>query len=114
DAADLIQELPEEREKMLGLLDDQTRREVAALLAYKEDQAGGLMNPRFARLRADMSVDEAVTYLRRQTREKVEMPYYAYVLDTDQKLQGVVSFRELLSARGDQHIREVMHTDQRT
>jgi magnesium transporter len=114
DAADLIQDLPKERERLLGLLDDQTRREVQALLAYKEDQAGGLMSPRFARLRAEMSVDEAVTYLRRQTRESVEMPYYAYVLDADQRLQGVVSFRELLSARGDQHVREVMHTDVRT
>jgi magnesium transporter len=115
DAADLIQEMPQqERERLLTLLDDQTRREVQALLAYKEDQAGGLMNPRFARLRADMSVDEAVTYLRRQTRQSVEMPYYAYVLDAEQKLQGVVSFRELLAARGDQHIREVMRTDVRT
>jgi magnesium transporter len=114
DAADLIQDLPQERERLLGLLDDQTRREVQALLAYKEDQAGGLMSPRFARLRADMSVDEAVTYLRRQTRESVEMPYYAYVLDADQRLQGVVSFRELLSARGDQRVREVMHTEVRT
>ncbi len=114
DAADLIQDLPQERERLLGLLDDQTRREVQALLAYKEDQAGGLMSPRFARLRAEMSVDEAVTYLRRQTRESVEMPYYAYVLDADQRLQGVVSFRELLSARGDQRVREVMHTEVRT
>jgi magnesium transporter len=114
DAADLIQDLPQERERLLGLLDEPTRRDVQALLAYKEDQAGGLMSPRFARLRADMSVDEAVTYLRRQTRESVEMPYYAYVLDADQRLQGVVSFRELLSARGDQQVREVMHKGVRT
>jgi Mg/Co/Ni transporter MgtE len=40
-----------------------TRREVNALLAYKEDAAGGLMNPRFARLRPDMAIDEAISYL---------------------------------------------------
>src|SRR6185503_5336462 len=52
DAADLIQVAPEEqRTYLLGLLDDSTRKEVTALLAYKEDQAGGLMSPRFARLR---------------------------------------------------------------
>jgi magnesium transporter len=116
DAADLLQEVPiiEERERLLGLLDDQTRGDVQALLAYKEDHAGGLMSPRFARLRPDMTVDEAITYLRRQTRASVEMPYYAYVLDNGQRLLGVVSFRELLSAKGDRRISEVMRTEVRT
>ena len=50
DAADVIQEAPEEeREALLSLLDEPTRKEVAALLAYAEDDAGGLMNPRYAR-----------------------------------------------------------------
>jgi len=58
DAADVIQEAPaEERESMLSLLDDQTRREVKGLLDYAEDEAGGLMNTRYSRLRADMTVD---------------------------------------------------------
>ena len=59
------------REALLALLDEQTRREVLALLAYAEDDAGGLMNPRYTRVRADVSVDEAISYLRRQTRERV-------------------------------------------
>jgi magnesium transporter len=60
-----VQEADEdEREALLALLDEQTRREVMALLAYAEDEAGGLMNPRFARVRADVSVDEAISYLR--------------------------------------------------
>jgi len=112
DAADLIQESPaEQRDRLLSMLDDQTRKEVQALLAYREDHAGGLMNPRFARLRPEMTVDEAVTYLRRQTRQSVEMTYYAYVLDSSQRLLGVVSFRELMAARGDRHISEVMKTE---
>src|SRR5688572_6792820 len=49
DATDLIQETPEEeRPTLFGLMDEFTRREVLALLAYKEDEAGGLMSPRFA------------------------------------------------------------------
>jgi magnesium transporter len=52
DAADVVQEAPEaEREGLLAVLDEPTRKEVAALLAYAEDDAGGLMNPRYARLR---------------------------------------------------------------
>src|SRR3954451_21546504 len=54
DAADLVQELdPEDRAAVSELLAPVTRREVSALLAYEEDEAGGLMSPRFARLRPE-------------------------------------------------------------
>jgi magnesium transporter len=112
DAADLIQEVPvEEREGLLSLLDDPTRREVGVLLAYAEDDAGGLMNPRYARVRPDMTIDEAITYLRRQAAERTESLPYAYVLDHDQRLRGVVSYRELFTAKPGQRVEDVMQTD---
>src|SRR6266568_4928902 len=112
DAADVVQAAPEaEREGLLALLDDPTRKEVAALLAYAEDDAGGLMNPRYARLRPDMSVDEAITYLRRQARERLETIYYMYVLDAEQRLLGVVSFRDLFAAPPEKKVRDIMHTE---
>jgi magnesium transporter len=111
DAADLLQECDEaDRPKLLDLLDEATRRDVSALMAYKEDKAGGLMSPRFARLRPESTVDEAITYLRRQTAS-VETIYYTYVLDHDQHLLGVLSLRELFSADPRKHVRELMHPD---
>ncbi len=112
DAADVLHEAPPEiRDELLALLDEPTRREVKALFAYAEDEAGGLMNPRFARVRPDMTTDEAIGYLRRQSRERVETIYYVYVLDAQQHLLGVVSLRELFSARGDVRMQDLMHTD---
>ncbi|HZA53901.1 MAG TPA: magnesium transporter [Candidatus Udaeobacter sp.] len=112
DAADLIQEAPaEERESLLTLLDDSTRREVKGLLDYAEDEAGGLMNTRYSRLRADMTVDEAISYLRRDARHREKTVYYVYVVDPEERLLGVVSFRDLIVAPGDKLIREVMRTD---
>ena len=112
DAADLIQEADEEeRPALLDLLDDVTRTEVLALLAYAEDDAGGLMNPRFARVRPDVSVDEAISYLRKQARERLETVYYVYVLDAEQHLLGVASFRDLFSAPPDKRVRDLMSTD---
>ncbi len=113
DAADLVQAAtPEEREGLLALLDDTTRREVTALLAYEEDEAGGLMNPRFARLRPDATVDEAISYLRRQARDRAaEAVYSAYVLDEEQRLLGVASFRDLFTASPEKRVRDVMRTD---
>src|SRR5436190_11318979 len=69
------------------------------------------MNPRYARLRPDMSVDEAITYLRRQARERLETIYYMYVLDAEQRLLGVVSFRDLFAAPPEKKVRDIMHTE---
>jgi magnesium transporter len=109
DAADLVQLAdPEVRDRLLEQLDDATRKEVKALLAYQADEAGGLMNPRFVRVRPDMSVDEAIRYIRKQASHRDEMIYYAYVLDDAQKLLGVVSFRELFMLRPEQRVSDVM------
>jgi magnesium transporter len=112
DVADLIQALGSEyKESILSLLDAQTRREVSALLAFAEDVAGGLMNSQFIRLRPDMTVDEAISYLRRQARTSIEVIYYNYVLDSQNLLVGVISFRELFMAPGQKFVRDVMRTD---
>ena len=112
DAADLIQEAPvEERENMLALLDEATRREVKGLLDYAEDEAGGLMNTRYSRLRTDMTVGEAISYLRRDARAREKTVYYVFVVDPQERLLGVVSFRDLLVAPGDKLVRDIMRTE---
>jgi len=112
DAADLIQHVPaERRESFLSLLDDPTRREVSGLLAYAEDEAGGLMNPRYARLRPEMSVDEAIAYLRRQARDQTQTLPYNYVLDGAERLVGIVSYRQLFTASPADRVAQVMTTD---
>ena len=112
DVADLVQRAPrEEREHLLALLDEPTRKEVTGLLAYDEDEAGGLMSPRYARVRPDMTVDEAISYLRKQAREQLETIYYVYVIDDQQRLVGVVSIKQLFAAKPDKTVRDVMRAD---
>ena len=112
DVADVVQQAGEaHRQMLLNLLDAPTRKEALALMAYAEDQAGGLMSTRYARLRPAMTADEAISYLRRQARDKVETIYYAYVLDSEQHLQGVVSFRDLFAADAKTIVSQIMETD---
>jgi len=112
DAADVLQALPgEQRAPFMALLDPATRGEVSALLAYAEDAAGGVMNPRYMRLRPDIPVEVAIRYLRRQAIRGIEVIDYAYVLAPDMQLLGVVSFRELFAAPPEQLVREIMHVD---
>ena len=112
DAADLIQEAPaRDRAALLAMLDDVTQREVKGLLDYAEDDAGGLMNPRYSRLRPDMTVGEAISYLRRDAQSRAHTTYYAYVVDHDERLLGVITFRDLIVAPADKSIGEVMRSE---
>jgi len=111
DAADLVQETPaKQQERFLELMDDMTRQDAKALLAYRVDAAGGLMSPRFARLRPEASIDEAITYLRQQVGH-VETIYNAYVLDDEQRLLGVLSLGDLVVADPAKTVRAVMSTE---
>ena len=113
DAADVLQAIedPAIRQELVGALDPTTRAEVSALMAYAEDDAGGLMNPRFARLRPGMTAEEAISYLRQQAKQHIETIYYAYVLDEQQRLLGVVSFRKLFNSPRAKVVREIMDTE---
>jgi magnesium transporter len=110
DAADLIQASPQRaRQELMALMDDTTREETTALLDYREDVAGGLMNPRFARLRPEESIEQAITYLRQQLSQ-VELIFYAYVLDEHQRLLGIVSLKDLVTADRSKTVADVMTT----
>ena len=111
DATDLLQELTDEmRAEVLSLVDETTRREIIALLSYREDEAGGLMSPRFARVRPDMLIAESIRYVRQQAGV-VDPIHYVYVLDSAQRLQGVVSLRQLFVSPGERKVSEVMSTE---
>lgn len=108
DATDLIQEMPEDlRVEILGLVDETARREITALMSYREDEAGGLMSPRFARVRPEMQVAEAIRYVRQQA-QVVDPIHYVYVLDSNQKLLGVLSLRRLFVSPAEKIISDVM------
>ena len=112
DAADVIQASTEEvRGELLSLVDESVRREINALLSYNEDEAGGLMNPRFARVRPDMLVAEAIRYVRKQALSKVDHVHYVYVLDSNQVLQGILSLRQLFVSPPEKRINEVMEQE---
>jgi magnesium transporter len=69
------------------------------------------MNTRYSRLRPDMTVDEAISYLRRDARSREKTVYYAYVVDPEERLLGVVSFRDLIVTLGERRIKDVMRTE---
>ena len=112
DAADVVQALPaDQRTVALDALETGARAEVQALLAYAEDDAGGLMDPRYAVVRPELTADQALTYLRRQERHRDGPFYYVYVLDAHQHPVGVVSLRQLVREPGERPVGEFMRED---
>ncbi len=111
DAVDLLEELPEEMVRdILSRLEKREAKELSELLTYPPDTAGGLMSPEVLALPKDMTCQEAIDFLRRAA-EEAETVYYAYVVDEDRKLIGVLSLRDLVFAKPDAPIQTVMRTD---
>jgi magnesium transporter len=114
DVADVVQSAPaDQRGGLLAMLDEPSRAEVAALLAYAEDEAGGLMNPRYIRVRPDMTAAEALSYFRRQAQERSgrDTPTYAYILDAEGRLQGQVTLTDIIAGDPGASVAQLMHTD---
>ncbi len=112
DLADLLQEMePDERSPLLAALDTNTRHEVTALLSYAEDEAGGIMNPRFIILRPEMNADEAIRYVRIQAHGQAETIYYQYVIDAQGRLVGVVTLRQLMMAPRSELVANIMEPE---
>jgi len=110
EAADVIEDVPEkEREDLLELMQDEDAEEVEEILSYPEDSAARVMNPNFISVKGDISVEEAVSDIRE--KEIDEDIFYVYVIDSENKLKGVIPLRQLITARKGTLIKDIMDPD---
>ncbi|MDO4772000.1 MAG: magnesium transporter [Bacillota bacterium] len=109
DIADILGEAPEHlKERLMKLMDEDEAKEVKELMSYEEDTAGGIMTKDFLNLEANMKIQDAMDYLREYAPD-AETVYYLYVTDKEGKLVGIVSLRELIIARPDQKVADIMN-----
>ena len=112
DAVDLLNEQPiEVREQIIALLEDREQaRFILDLLHYPEDVAGGLMQKELIKVNINQTVSECVEEIRAQA-EDVDKVYAVYVVDTDQKLMGIVSLKQIVLARKNTKIGNIFDDD---
>ncbi len=104
DRADLLNDVdPEIAEEVTKLLPSEDQQDVALLGRYDEDQCGAEMSSDFVRLRENMTVGEAIAEISAQTH-LMETVYYLYVLDSNGRLAGVVSAKDLLRRINQQDV----------
>jgi magnesium transporter len=107
--ADILHELPPERAE--AALRSMTRApQVAPLLEHPDETAGGHMTRAFIALNGNWTADHAIGYMRR-ARPDAESAYYLYVVDQDNRLEGVVSLRDLIIAPPEKRLGEIMQAD---
>jgi hypothetical protein len=111
DMIDVLEELPANVvDKILEKTSKDERKLINTFLNYPDTCAGSLMTPDYITLRKDMTVGEALAYIKREGMDS-ETIYTCYVKDEGRKLLGIVSLRTLVIADDFTPIEELMHTD---
>jgi magnesium transporter len=111
DAADILADMPQARaERLLSLMPASESQPIRDLLRYGAQTAGGIMTTEVLALEQELTVEDALAYLR-QNSEHLEMIYYLYIVDAERHLIGIVSLRELVVARPGTHLQELMDTN---
>lgn len=108
DAADFIQDLSDERkDEILSNLEDvEHSSDIASLLSYDEDTAGGLMAKEFIWANINWTVGEALINLREQAQE-IDYVYTIYAIDEHQRLLGTLSLKTFLYAENNTTIQDL-------
>src|SRR5256884_384722 len=108
EAADLLQDLSEERrEELVALMQKEEAQDVEEPLPYPEDSAGGIMTSDFLALPGELTAAKAIDLLREKKPDPA-LTYYLYVVDPQEKLEGVLSLRDLVVASPETKVTEIM------
>lgn len=111
DQADLILSLSNDKlVNILLTLNAENRERLESVLSYADDTAGGLMNIDQIAIRADVTLDVVLRYL----RIRGEMPDHTdqlFVTDRDFHYLGALFLRDLLTNDPDDEVSSIMHTD---
>ena len=111
DVADILHDLPNSiTEQVLGIMDETDRTRLATVLAFPDDVAGGLMSTDTISIRADLTLDVVMRYLRRHA-EIPQTTDSIIVVNREDHFVGLLPIRILLVADPAQSVREMMLTN---
>lgn len=112
DAADVINELPEEiQNEVLSQIEDiDQASDIADLMSYDEGTAGSLMAKELISVYAHETVAACIDEIRRQT-DTVETMYAVYVVDMHDKLIGMLSLKKLIISHPLAKVEEIFDAD---
>ena len=100
----------DETDEILEILDKSTKLNIDRRLSYPEDSVGRQMSEEVAKISTGLTVKDALKELK-SLHNNVEDLIYVYSVDKENRLTGVISFREIVFANEDDLIKNVMIQD---
>lgn len=97
-------------DSLLPLVAHADRQDIRQMLSYAEGSVGSVMTSDYASLPSDLSAEEAISRLRRQAPDR-ETIYYIYILDGERHLLGLVTLRQLILAKPQTKVADLMRSD---
>ena len=109
DAVEIIRNMDDEKQQeVLKQIDDVDQAgDIVDLLKYDEDTAGGLMGTEMVVVNENWSMPECLREMRQQAEEMDEI-YYVYVVDDDERLQGVFPLKKVITSPSVSKVKHVM------
>jgi len=111
DAASLISLFDEDLQlEILKKMKKEESADIQEQLAYPEESAGRIMSSDFLALDSSTTAGDAISAIQ-LAGEDVEVPFYLYVTDEEQKLKGVVSLKQVILVNPRLQLKEIMNTE---
>lgn len=111
DAASLISLFEEELQiELLKKMKKEDSEDIQEQLSYPEESAGRIMSADFLALNGTTSIGDAITAIRLAS-EDVDVPFYLYVIDDEERLKGVVSLKQLIMVKAKLMLKDIMNSD---
>jgi magnesium transporter len=111
DATDIISQLDEdEQHEILKDIDQEDASNIRALLNYREDTAGGLMNTDVIKVNINFNKKSALDEIIRQSEEMEEF-YTIYAVNDADVLQGILSIKDVIKAKGNIRMLDLVSDD---
>lgn len=112
DAVDILQQLPlQQQEEIISRIENAEKAQnIADLMRYDEDVAGGIMAKELIKANVNWTVNQCIEEIRDQA-ENVERVYSVYVVDDQETLKGKVSLKDIVLARGTTKVADIFDED---
>lgn len=111
DRAEFVRRLPPKIvEEILPLMAQAERNDIKRLLSFPQGSVGARMTTEYATVPVAMNCGDALNKVRQEAPNK-ETIYQIYVVNDDRRLDGVIQLRDLLLAKSDLPLRNVMRTE---
>ncbi|MBV9269175.1 MAG: magnesium transporter [Acidobacteriaceae bacterium] len=120
EAADVLHELEHHKsEQILEEMEPEDKKELEELLDFRDDSAGGLMDPGYLQFPLEATVADAMLELKKN-EEILEDIHDLFIIDAGEKLCYSVPLPKLIFASGDTRLKELasdpllyVHSDER-